>query len=96
MRTVLRRFWFPVTVGIGVGVTAFSPEEARLLADEGLAYLPAGASLLELVVDVDVRDLDQRHVAPNMGPCNLRGVWYPHVRAISGPSRRSSEPLRSR
>jgi hypothetical protein len=24
-----------------------------------------------------VRDLDQGHVIPNMGPPNLRGVWFP-------------------
>jgi len=29
--------------------------------------------------DVDVRELDQRHVVPNMGPPSIFGVWYPRL-----------------
>jgi hypothetical protein len=35
--------------------------------------------VLEVVEDVDVRDLDQGHVVPNIGPVNFRGVWYPNL-----------------
>jgi hypothetical protein len=38
---------------------------------------PLDGELVRIIVDVDVRDLDQGHVIPNMGPPNLRGVWYP-------------------
>ncbi|MCW2926654.1 MAG: hypothetical protein JWM86_622, partial [Thermoleophilia bacterium] len=31
----------------------------------------------EVTEDVDVRDLDQGHVIPNMGVVVWRGVWYP-------------------
>jgi hypothetical protein len=73
----LLRFWFPASVGFGVGVTAWSVEEAKEFAKIALDSLPKEAKLDEPVVGVDIRDLDQLHVAPNMLPCNLRGVWYP-------------------
>ncbi|WP_255356377.1 hypothetical protein [Lysobacter sp. Root983] len=31
------------------------------------------------IVDIDIRDLDPRHVLPNIGVCSVRGVWYPNV-----------------
>jgi hypothetical protein len=59
------------------GVTAFSEEDAL----EILAYMAFPGQEMptveEVVADVDVRDLDQRHVIPNMAPPNWRGVWYP-------------------
>ena len=30
-----------------------------------------------VIEDVDVRDLDQNHVVPNMDPPNFHGVWFP-------------------
>jgi hypothetical protein len=73
MKTLLRRFWFPRTVGLGYGVTAYSVEDARqLLRQAGLSG--EGESVVE---DVDIRTLDQGHVIPNMRPPNLRGVWFP-------------------
>jgi hypothetical protein len=73
----LQRFWFPATAGLGVGVTARSVEEAKAFANIALESLPKDAKLDEPVVGVDVRDLDQLHVIPNILPCNTRGVWYP-------------------
>lgn len=75
----LTRFWFPATRGIGVGVTAYSLEQARAWAEQALPRLPPDAALGAPVLNVDVRELDQDHVVPNMGPCNLEGVWYPAV-----------------
>ena len=76
-RTGLRRFWFPLPVGFGVGVTAASEVEARELAEAVRArYFPA-ATLEAVVADVDIRLLDQAHVVPNMGLVVERGVWYP-------------------
>ena len=75
---MLRRYWFPATRGFGVGVTALSLEQARAWADEALVRLPPGARLTgEVVEDVDLRTLDQRHVLPNILPPSNRGVWYP-------------------
>ncbi len=74
----LRRFWFPATNHFGVGVTALSEAEARDQARE--VAVRFGWQLSgQVVADVDVRDLDQRHVIPNMGPPNVRGIWYPNL-----------------
>ena len=31
----------------------------------------------EVLPDVNVADLDQGHVVPNMNPPNWRGIWFP-------------------
>ena len=77
----LRRFWFTVPGALGVGVTAYSRSEAEDLARKasmriGQSFEPSGVT-----EDVDIRDLDQNHVVPNMGPPNLRGVWFPRLNA---------------
>jgi hypothetical protein len=74
---LLRRYWFPASAALGVGVTAWSLEDAVSLATGALHLLPAGATISHPIEDVDINALDQNHVVPNMGPCNFRGVWYP-------------------
>lgn len=60
----------------GIGVTAFSLEDACSIV-ERLGYrLPGDPSLLDVVVGVRVDALDA-HVRKNMGPTAVRGVWYP-------------------
>jgi hypothetical protein len=59
------------------GVTAFSEEDALAVLAHVVFAGQATPEVLEVRADVDVRDLDQGHVAPNMGPPNWRGVWYP-------------------
>ena len=75
---MLRRFWFPLDGHLGVGVTAATLEEATTLAEaaKGDSW-PNAQPLGTAVQDVDVRNLDQKHVAPNIGPVGVRGVWYP-------------------
>ena len=77
-RTGLRRFWFPLSSGFGVGVTAASEADARQLAEVARARYFPKATLGEVVADVDIRTLDQAHVMPNMGLVVDRGIWYPH------------------
>lgn len=74
---LLTRYWFPATQGLGIGVTAYSLPQAREMAMSALSSLPSGAQLGVPIADVDVSDLDQGHVIPNMRPCNFEGVWYP-------------------
>ena len=76
---LLHRYWFKTREHLGFGVTAFSVKDAKSLIDEAAQRLGWGYEVLGIVEDVDVRDLDQDHVAPNMGPPNLRGVWYPNL-----------------
>jgi hypothetical protein len=75
----LHRYWFPVREfeKVGVGVTAFSEQEAFELAAGAAARV--GWKLVGTTIrDVDVRDLDQNHVIPNMGLVTIRGVWFPN------------------
>jgi hypothetical protein len=74
---LLTRYWFPATRGLGIGVTAYSVAQAKEMARVALSSLTSGAQLGEPIVDVDVNELDQGHVVPNMAPCNFEGVWYP-------------------
>jgi hypothetical protein len=79
--SLLHRYWFD-TKGeghLGFGVTAYSVEDAKVLVDEAAKRLGLSAQVNEVVEDVDVRDLDQNHVVPNMGPPNFRGVWFPNL-----------------
>jgi hypothetical protein len=61
----------------GFGVTAFSREDAfALLHARGYALSPDDPAV-QVTEDVQVADLDQNHIVPNMGPMVFRGVWYP-------------------
>ena len=73
----LRRFWFPVPGHLGIGVTAYSRTEAEALARTAANQVGWPFDAGVVVEDIDVRDLDQNHVVPNMGPVNFHGVWYP-------------------
>ena len=74
---MLRRFWFPVPGHSGIGVTAFSLGDAEALARSVADELDWHFSASEVLEDVDVRILDQRHVIPNMSSPHTRGIWYP-------------------
>lgn len=88
LRHHLHRYWFrwdgdlrELTPGaaLGYGVTAVDRRDAERLLSAALLggeSLPTGAVVAE---DVDVRDLDEGHVLPNMGDPSVRGVWYPRV-----------------
>ena len=75
----LRRFWFALSCGLGIGVTAGSEAEASALAEDARARHYPKDSLGPVVADVDVSTLDAGHVLPNMGPSVFRGVWYPRL-----------------
>ena len=75
---MLRRFWFPLDGHLGVGVTAATLDEATTLAEEAKRqFWPNARPLGTPMQDVDVQQLDQKHVTPNIGPVAVRGVWYP-------------------
>jgi hypothetical protein len=73
----LRRFWFSVPGSPGIGVTAYSRNDAESLAREAAVRLGRPFEPSSVTEDIDIRDLDQNHVVPNMGPPNFRGVWFP-------------------
>ena len=61
---------------LGIGVTAFSEDDAiGLIKEAGYEnYIKC-----DFVINrnIAIKDLDQNHVVPNMGPITFRGVWYP-------------------
>ena len=75
----LRRFWFTLSAGPGIGVTAASESEARELAEGARARYAPAATITGVTPDVDVSTLDATHVVPNAGPAVVRGVWYPRL-----------------
>ena len=74
---LLKRFWFETAGHRGIGVTAYSVEDAISLIDEEPTL--AVEHITSVIEDVDIRDLDQDHVIPNMGPVDFRGIWYPNL-----------------
>jgi hypothetical protein len=80
---LLRAFWltFPKDprLPMGIGVTAYSREDAfAVIAEQGISWHLEAAEI-EVRQDVTLDDLDQRHVLPNIGPMRFRGVWYPSL-----------------
>jgi len=71
---MLRRFWFPLDGHLGVRVTAATLDEATTLAEGAKRQLwPDARPLGTPMQDVDVQDLDQLHVVPNIGSVTVRG-----------------------
>jgi hypothetical protein len=80
----LTAFWIktPFPNGpLGFGVTAWSFEDAlAIISALGYErYLPDELAELLVTEGVTVAELDQQHVARNMGPIVVRGMWYPFV-----------------
>jgi hypothetical protein len=59
------------------GVTAYSLKDAKLILSQQLFDGKEIPPVIKLIENVDVSTLDRGHVTRNMGPPNLRGVWYP-------------------
>jgi hypothetical protein len=76
---LLHRYWFKTREGLGFGVTAYSIEDALSLLAEIGRPLKLDKHVVEVIEEVDIRELDQGHVIPNMGPPNFRGVWFPNL-----------------
>jgi hypothetical protein len=74
---LLKRFWFKTETGYGIGVTAYSLEDANSLIKESDGFIDK--KIVEVTENVDIRTLDQGHVIPNMGAPNFRGIWFPNL-----------------
>jgi len=64
---------------LGFGVTAGSLADALDIIhalDYG-HYLPDDLVGVRIAEGIIVAELDQPHVVTNMGPINVRGMWYP-------------------
>jgi hypothetical protein len=78
----LECFWisFPrdPNLVLGIGVTAFSEEDAfNIIKERGLDEWYRDASEIRVRAGIRIEDLDPTNIVPNIGPMQLRGVWYP-------------------
>ncbi len=96
---MLTTFWISSRcrhVPLGFGVTARSRDDAlRIIKAFGYGqFLPTEDDALEVIHPVTVRELDPHHVVPNMGPINVRGLWYPFlaVGILNGPRSECTPP----
>ena len=63
---------------LGIGVTAFSEEDAfNIIEERGLDEWYRGASEIKVEAGIRIDDLDPKNIVPNIGPMQLRGIWYP-------------------
>lgn len=65
------------------GATAFTEMHARaLLRNElprqGLNISENEIDKAEVIENIDIRELDQNHIMPNMGVVNRLGIWFPN------------------
>ena len=86
LRDHLHRYWFRFEAddrllgtgtALGCGATALDRADAEALISDRVFGGEPLPPVLSAVEDVDVRDLDQGHVIPNMGDPSIRGVWFP-------------------
>jgi hypothetical protein len=86
---MLKRYWLVICPAMwngpkNLGVTAISIDQAKSLAivelDKlGWKQLPYfEINHAEFIEDVDIRELDQNHVIPNIGVVSKQGVWFPN------------------
>ena len=83
--TKLVRFWCKSERRFGVGITAYSREDADQILAETIDYYALDVEIYDVVTNIDIRNLDQNHVLPNMNPSNKRGVWFPMLPQIDKP-----------
>jgi hypothetical protein len=73
--TLMQPYWITTEEhSFGVGVTALSVDDAIFLYCSEWPGGPKNATVREIK---DVMELDQNHVAPNMGNWLKRGIWFP-------------------
>jgi hypothetical protein len=76
----LHRYWFIFaadTTPRYCGVTAYTYEDALHLVRTRVFPRRDLPPITESIADVDIPSLDPKHVLPNIGPPNRRGVWFP-------------------
>ena len=71
---LVQPYWFTTNIGLGIGVTAASREEALAIV---ASTFGASRRILRIEPIADMRELDHGHVVPNMGNWFERGIWFP-------------------
>ena len=73
----LKRFWFEARKNHGIGVTAYDLEDARTIVRSCAWAMSYGPDFDRFIENIDITELDQGHVVPNMGIVIDRGIWFP-------------------
>ena len=80
------RYWFEfkhsddiflLGLKLGCGVTAFNYDDAINILQEAIFKAKKLPDIKNCIENIDIKNLDQGHVIPNMWPPNFRGIWYP-------------------
>ncbi|MBN8861712.1 MAG: hypothetical protein J0H29_25235 [Sphingobacteriales bacterium] len=87
MSKSLKRYWFefdienvfafPPGIGLGCGVTAINYDDAIQIMDKKIFYNIKMPPIKKYIEDIDINQLDQYHVIPNMNIPTERGIWFP-------------------
>ena len=68
---------FSLGIELGCGVTALNYQDAIKVLEESVFKNKKLPTIKNCIENVDIRNLDQEHVIPNMWTPNFRGIWYP-------------------
>jgi hypothetical protein len=81
---MLQRFWFkfrngahPTILSLGCGVTAYDLSDAHEILREQVFSIYQEQLVVQVIADIDVSTLDEKHIRPNMGNPAVRGLWFP-------------------
>ncbi len=84
-RSLLTRYWFKFKtdkhsdffISQGCGVTAYNYDDAINLLRSKMFKEIEIPEIIEVLENIDIRRLEQNHVAPNIKDPTLRGIWFP-------------------
>lgn len=77
LNSLLIRYRFKTETHLGIGVTTYSQDDALSLQSK--ANFAIHLTETNVIENIDVSQLDQNHVLPNIGAPNVRGIWYPNL-----------------
>ncbi|NVJ62417.1 MAG: hypothetical protein HWE27_18660 [Gammaproteobacteria bacterium] len=83
----MKRFWIkldysdyesiPIGTRMGIGVTATNLDDAKNQLLEKIFKRKQLPEIKNVVEDIDINELDNNHVRPNMGNPAVYGIWFP-------------------
>jgi hypothetical protein len=79
MNKMLTAYWieFGPLASSQFGVTAYSFDDAISILKQKADWKEEMPPVKTFIENIKSKDLDQNHVAPNMGAISERGIWYP-------------------
>jgi hypothetical protein len=82
--SALHKYWFafekigkPTPLNLGCGVTAYDQADAIDLMKRHIFGNHEIPGISHVTDDIEFENLNQGHVAPNVGDMDVRGIWFP-------------------